>query len=182
MGSCAIRGLRAPARSDDHEERSLPKEGDDRIIRINIQHVSGGTDAEGEWTLNNIIALDAHGTVLSHSEDSIIFESYGKGVSIGFDCTSNVRFVAFASQDMQSACIQITTPSDLAVPSGAFQTIHWSNDEHACSSWDEECNLDPTKWAYTVAPLHPLGMDESKIRSPFHASWSELSDLRSDGF
>ena len=179
MGGC---GSKVPINAESSAaEGETPSKGDDPLIRINIEHVSGVTDG-GEWTLNNIIAVDGNGTIMRHSEDAIILESYQNGRSFAFDCASNVRFVAFASQDMKSACIQINTPSDLAVPSDAFETIHFSNGKHACTPWDAECNFEPTKWAYTVVPLHPKGMDKSKIRPVFHASWSELSSLRSDGF
>ncbi len=188
--------------SDEHDEKYLPNampsapplyaeavvvaepEGDSHMITINIRHVSGVADRDGEFCLNNIYAIAGNGAFLPHSQDSLFHEWRKQGASFSVECSSKVRFIAFASQDMQSACIQITTPSDLAVPTDAIDTIHWSNGEYAFRPWGAECNEDATKWAYTVIPLYSnsIGMDESEIRSSFHASWGELNNLRSSGF
>lgn len=142
-------------------------------ICINLKHVSGAD----KWCMNNVIVIDSNGNFLSHSENLLWHQWNEAGESVIIDCPNSARFIAFASQDMKSAKLEVVenTSSTLSLPSDPVDTIHWSNPAHASKEWNGDCNCNERMWAYTVVPFAVKG--EKPPRKPFHASWADLKYL-----
>ena len=155
----------------------------DDAVTIEIKRVSGGiADRDNQWCLNNIIIIDANGSFVSHSEDAL-FHRWMKGSeSWTVECPASARFIAFASQDIKSASLNVTSrsgssASSISVPPEPVDTIHWSNGEFAYD-WNADCNANERAWSYTVVPLLSSVKGPNQKTSWF-SSWLCLKELRS---
>ena len=166
------------------DEQTLTQNDDS--ITIEIKHVSGVAERDSEWCLNNIIIIDSNGAFVSHSKDGL-FHQWMKGSAIcTVQCPASVRFIAFSSQDMQMASLNVTSrfgssASSLSLPSNPVETVHWSNGNFGSENWNADCNANERTWAYTVVPLLGTGSSKSNHddRSSFFSSWLGLKQLRS---
>ena len=130
------------------------------ITEISIKHVSGVRRDNQTWALNNIIALDASGSVVDTSFKRLIWSPQGYEVIVKPDST--VKKIAFAVQNAQSVILGVTWVDSSSgntfsrKQAHPTEVVHWSSQPRDGGSWKAEDNNNPKHWSYTFVDLDNL--------------------------